>query len=64
MKQSNQLHHSLNHRTDPFLIEVLVLTVLIRQPLTIELQVRLNATLTEGRRVSIEKSVMHSPNTS
>lgn len=55
MKQSNQLHHSLNHRTDPFLIEALVLAVLIRQLLTIDLQVRLNDSLTDGRRVSIEK---------
>lgn len=55
MKQSGQLHHSLNHRTDPFLIEALVLAVLIRQLLTIELQVRLNGGLTDGVRVSIEK---------
>jgi len=55
MKQSNQLHHSLNHRTDPFLIEALVLAVLIRQLLTIDLQVRLNDSLPPDKRVSIEK---------
>lgn len=55
MKQSSQLHHSLNHRADPFLIEALVLAVLIRQLLTIDLQARVNHTLTEERRVSIEK---------
>lgn len=55
MKQSNQLHHSLNHRTDPFLIEALVLAVLIRQLLTIDLQVQLNESLSSDRRVSIEK---------
>jgi len=55
MKQSNQLHHSLNHRTDPFLIEALVLAVLIRQLLTINLQAQLNDSLPGGKRVSIEK---------
>jgi transposase len=55
MKQSGQLHHSLNHRTDPFLIEALVLAVLIRQLLTINLQVQLNDSLPAAQRVSIEK---------
>ncbi len=55
MKQSSQLHHSLNHRTDPFLIEALVMAVLIRQLLTIDLQAQLNHSLSEGRRISIEK---------
>ena len=55
MKQSSQLHHCLNHQSDPFLIEALVLAVLIRQLLTIDLQVRLNDSLPEGQRVSIEK---------
>lgn len=55
MKQSSQLHHCLNHRTDPFLIEALVMAVLIRQLLTIDLQVRINNSLPEGQRVSIEK---------
>jgi hypothetical protein len=55
MKQSNQLHHSLNHRTDPFLIEALVLAVLIRQLLTIALQVQRNDSLPVSQRVCIEK---------
>jgi hypothetical protein len=58
MKQSNQLHHSLNHRTDPLLIEALVLAVLIRQLLTIELQTRINRGIADAghvRRISIEK---------
>ena len=55
LKQSNQLHHSLNHRTDPFLIEALVLAVLIRHLLTVELQARLNRGLSGDVRISIEK---------
>ena len=55
MKQSNQLHHSLNHRSDPFLIEGLVLAVLIRQLLTINLQADIDQSLTDDRRISIEK---------
>lgn len=55
LKQSSQLHHSLNHRTDPFLIEALVLAVLIRHLLTVELQARINRGLSPGERISIEK---------
>ena len=55
LKQSNQLHHCLNHRTDPFLIEAMVLAVLIRHLLTLELKARLNRDLPEENRISIEK---------
>jgi transposase len=55
MKQSAQLHHSLNHRTDPLLIEALVMAVLIRQLLTIHLHAGLNRSFPKGLRASIEK---------
>jgi hypothetical protein len=55
MKQSSQLHHSLNHRTDPLLIEALVMAVLIRQLLTIHLHAGLNRSFPKGLRASIEK---------
>ena len=55
LKQSNQLHHSLNHRTDPFLIEALILAVLIRHLLTLELQARIRQDSPPGDLISIEK---------
>jgi hypothetical protein len=55
MKQSSHLHHSLNHKADPFQVEALLLAVVIRHVLTIDLQARLNETLDGKQRVSIEK---------